>query len=194
LVGGADKSREKGAGRVMMLGIVSQSCRKTTVFCTTDLTAPHTWRRAGSQKEDKAKAIIAVLAIALHSAITYAQTTAFTYQGHLNNAAVPANGNYEMQFMLFDAVAGGAQVGGTVTNASVTTVIGAFSTDSRSEQMEISSVPEITTAMGSLIRPSFDHRARRGSLRFDDRRNADRAVRREWRSPAGKRISSLAWD
>ena len=33
---------------------------------------------------------------------TFAQTTAFTYQGKLSDWANPANANYDMQFKLFD--------------------------------------------------------------------------------------------
>ena len=57
-----------------------------------------------------------------------AQTTSFSYQGHLNNGAVPANGNYEMEFKVFDAIAGGAQIGDTLTDASVSVINGTFST------------------------------------------------------------------
>ena len=39
--------------------------------------------------------------ILLLSIAIQAQTTAFSYQGHLNNAGAPANGNDEMQFKLF---------------------------------------------------------------------------------------------
>ena len=55
-----------------------------------------------------------------------AQTTAFTYQGRLNDSSVAANGTYEMQFGLFDAVSGGTQIGSTVTNSNVSVVSGVF--------------------------------------------------------------------
>ena len=41
-----------------------------------------------------------------------AQTTQFTYQGKLSDASSPANGSYDFQFKLFDALSGGAQQGG----------------------------------------------------------------------------------
>lgn len=44
-----------------------------------------------------------------------AQTTAFTYQGRLNEAGNPANGIYDLQFALFDAASGGTQQSGTWT-------------------------------------------------------------------------------
>ncbi len=53
-------------------------------------------------------------------------TSAFTYQGRLNDAGQPANGTYAMQFALFDAAAGGAQIGSTISNATVQVVGGIF--------------------------------------------------------------------
>ncbi len=57
-----------------------------------------------------------------------AQTTAFTYQGKLTDGANPANGNYDLQFKLFDTVTvgTGTQQGATVTKASVAVTAGIF--------------------------------------------------------------------
>src|SRR3989442_1261536 len=44
-----------------------------------------------------------------------AQGTAFTYQGRLNDGGAPANGAYDLEFRVFDALSGGGQQGGTVT-------------------------------------------------------------------------------
>jgi hypothetical protein len=57
-----------------------------------------------------------------------AQGTAFTYQGHLQNNGSPANGNYDLQFSLFDASTNGDQVGSTVTNFAVRVTNGQFTT------------------------------------------------------------------
>ncbi len=47
--------------------------------------------------------------------------TGITYQGFLKQNGVPANGTFPMQFQLFDAMAGGTQVGPTLTpNVPVT--------------------------------------------------------------------------
>ncbi len=46
---------------------------------------------------------------------TYAQGTAFTYQGFLTSLGAPANGAYDLQFALFDAASGGVQQGSLVT-------------------------------------------------------------------------------
>ncbi|HBE83699.1 MAG TPA: hypothetical protein PLN05_06705 [Pyrinomonadaceae bacterium] len=56
-----------------------------------------------------------------------AQTTAFTYQGKLNDGGTAANGSYDMLFKLFDAQADGAQVGGTLNITNVQAVAGIFS-------------------------------------------------------------------
>lgn len=55
-----------------------------------------------------------------------AQTTAFTYQGKLTDSSQPANGTYDFQFKLFDALNAGAQVGSTVASNSVAVSNGVF--------------------------------------------------------------------
>ena len=67
-----------------------------------------------------------MLLFLLGSSATQAQTTAFTYQGKLTDAGQPANGNFDLQFKLFDAVSGGTQQGGTLTNPTVAVSNGVF--------------------------------------------------------------------
>jgi len=55
-----------------------------------------------------------------------AQTASFTYQGKLTDNTVAANGTYQMQFALFDAVSNGNQVGATLTNPTVQVSNGIF--------------------------------------------------------------------
>lgn len=55
-----------------------------------------------------------------------AQGTAFSYQGQLTVAGLPANGSYDMEFALFNAASGGAQVGGSVTNLATALTNGLF--------------------------------------------------------------------
>jgi hypothetical protein len=50
----------------------------------------------------------------------------FTYQGQLNTGSGPANGQYDFQFLLFDALTGGTQVGTTQTSTNVTVANGLF--------------------------------------------------------------------
>ena len=39
---------------------------------------------------------------------------AFTYQGYLEDLGAPANGPYDFEFKLYDAVSGGSQAGSTI--------------------------------------------------------------------------------
>lgn len=52
--------------------------------------------------------------------------TAFTYQGRLTDAGVPATGSYDMQFTLFGASTGGSVVGSPVTVSPVAVASGLF--------------------------------------------------------------------
>lgn len=55
-----------------------------------------------------------------------AQTTAFTYQGRLNDGAGPANGSYDLSFALYDAAGAGGQLGGSITNTATAVSNGLF--------------------------------------------------------------------
>src|SRR5215469_6594890 len=55
-----------------------------------------------------------------------AQSTAFTYQGRLNNDQGPANGSYDFRFTLFDSSTNGNQQGLTVTNTFTAVSNGQF--------------------------------------------------------------------
>lgn len=74
----------------------------------------------------KIRATILILVLCGSQAL--AQTTAFNYQGKLTDAGNPANGNYLLQFKLFTAAAGGAQIGATVSDVAVTVSQGIFTT------------------------------------------------------------------
>jgi hypothetical protein len=69
-----------------------------------------------------------VLAILIAAATARAQTTAFTFQGRLNDTGVPANGNYDMQLTLFDTATSGTgtQIGSTITLPGVKVTSGVF--------------------------------------------------------------------
>ncbi len=54
---------------------------------------------------------------------------AFTYQGRLIDDSAPANGLYDLRFILFDAESGGAQVGPTVEKANVIVTNALFTTE-----------------------------------------------------------------
>src|SRR6266853_1578935 len=56
----------------------------------------------------------------------FAQGTAFTYQGRLNDGASAANGVYDLAFALFDGPSGGGLIGNTITNNAVGVTNGLF--------------------------------------------------------------------
>jgi hypothetical protein len=73
-------------------------------------------------------ALVAALAVTISgSTSVLAQTTSFTYQGKLTDAGTAANGIFDFEFRLFDATAGGAQIGSTVSRNDVPVTDGIFS-------------------------------------------------------------------
>lgn len=72
--------------------------------------------------------LILLATLLVSSVAAMAQSTAFSYQGRMTDGANAANGTYEIQFKLFDAVTGGTQVGTTFipTPAGVVVTNGAF--------------------------------------------------------------------
>jgi len=68
-----------------------------------------------------------LLLLTLCAGSVLAQGTAFTYQGKLSDGGTAANGNYDLQFALFDAAAGGSQVSATQTLNTVAVSGGIFS-------------------------------------------------------------------
>ena len=73
------------------------------------------------------KFIAALTMVIFLAATAWSQTTAFTYQGRLTDGGTPANGNYDLQFALFDSASGGAQIGTTQTVNTVAVMSGIFS-------------------------------------------------------------------
>src|SRR6266516_657477 len=84
---------------------------------------------------------LVLLLVSISSSMAQGQgpTTSFTYQGRLTDSGTAANGNYDLQFALFDSVAGGAQIGSTLTRTSVAARVGSFMT--LSPRQQISSTP-----------------------------------------------------
>lgn len=70
--------------------------------------------------------LFVLLMMLIFSRAALAQSTAFTYQGKLTDAGNPANGNYDLQFKLFDVLAGGAQQGATLVRNPVAASAGVF--------------------------------------------------------------------
>src|ERR1035438_4017734 len=70
---------------------------------------------------------LAMLALlTLNSQSAFAQGTAFTYQGQLQNNGSPASGTHHLQFSRFNVSIGGAAVAGPVTTNGVIVTNGLF--------------------------------------------------------------------
>jgi len=69
---------------------------------------------------------LALVAILFWAGAVSGQTTSFSYQGRLTDGGTAANGNYDLQFTLFDSAAGGAQIGATQTVPTVAVASGIF--------------------------------------------------------------------
>ncbi len=68
------------------------------------------------------------LALLLGALPTFAQGTAFNYQGHLDVSNSPAYGNFDLQFALYANSTGGSPTAGPVTNTAVAVTNGIFTT------------------------------------------------------------------
>jgi len=64
--------------------------------------------------------------LVLLAAAAGAQTSSITYQGQLCSGGAPANGNYDLQFSLFDSAISGSQIGGAVNVAPLAVSNGLF--------------------------------------------------------------------
>src|SRR6476619_390752 len=73
-------------------------------------------------------ALALLLTLNLQLSIAFAQGTAFTYQGRLNDGASLANGRYDLQFILFNVNQFGFPVGPILTNANLVVNSGLFTT------------------------------------------------------------------
>jgi hypothetical protein len=72
--------------------------------------------------------LIFVISLIVLAAVqtAHGQTSTFTYQGRLTEGGNPASGAYQMQFKLFDSLAGPTQIGSTLADVPVTVAQGVF--------------------------------------------------------------------
>src|SRR2546427_9529810 len=70
--------------------------------------------------------ILLVVVLTMGASTAFAQTSSFTYQGRLTDGGSAANGNYDLQFALFDSLSGGAQIGSTQTLNTLAVSNGVF--------------------------------------------------------------------
>jgi hypothetical protein len=69
---------------------------------------------------------LALCGLLFSESLASGQGTAFAYQGRLNDGGAPANGNYDLEFSLYDAVTNGNQVGPALTNSDTLVSNGCF--------------------------------------------------------------------
>ena len=74
----------------------------------------------------KSALILTALALLAGANRGAAQGTAFTYQGRLTESGAPANGLYDLQFIIYNASRGGSQAGPILTNAATVVSNGLF--------------------------------------------------------------------
>jgi Chaperone of endosialidase len=70
--------------------------------------------------------LLFLLSFNLQLSTAFAQGTAFTYQGRLNDGANPANGSYDLMFTLFATNSSGVPIAGPVTNSATAISNGLF--------------------------------------------------------------------
>ena len=73
-----------------------------------------------------ALALLALAAVNSKLSTAFAQGTAFNYEGQLMDTGSPANGFYDLQFILYNASIGGDQVGPILTNTATPVSNGLF--------------------------------------------------------------------
>src|SRR5438552_9757295 len=84
-------------------------------------------KRIWSNRKDFGRQLIFIGILLGFAAGTHAQVTEFTYQGQLQSSSALATGNFDFEFLLYDAAIGGSQVGATLTKGSVAVANGTFS-------------------------------------------------------------------
>ena len=72
--------------------------------------------------------VVAVFVLIASSLAALAQGTAFTYQGVLSSAGVPAEGSFDLRFGLYTNLSTGNQIGSLETNTAVGVTNGLFTT------------------------------------------------------------------
>jgi hypothetical protein len=108
---------------------------------------------------------VGALACALATVPAFGQTsvgTAFTYQGRLTDGGSPANGAYDLRFVLLTADVGGSQVGPILTREDVTVTNGLFSVSldfgasaftGEARWLEVAARPGASTGVFSILSP-----------------------------------------
>ncbi len=86
---------------------------------------PRRNRVKAGQRLAKGTGLLAFFLLCVSTAFAQG-TTAFTYQGWLNDSGNPAQGIYDLRFAIFDAASGGSLVAGPLTNSPTGVTNGIF--------------------------------------------------------------------
>lgn len=73
--------------------------------------------------------IVCGLVVGMLASLSAAHPTVFTFQGRLSSGGAPSDGVHDLRFRLFDAAAGGAQLGATVCADNVPVAQGMFTVE-----------------------------------------------------------------
>jgi hypothetical protein len=94
---------------------------------------PYIFSHLGRTRRHSCRFLLAALLLAALGLATGASAapvgTGFTYQGRLMDEGLPADGSYDLQFKLYDAAAGGLQLGSTVALAGIAAQDGRFTVE-----------------------------------------------------------------
>src|SRR5438477_4258630 len=111
-------------------GLASTETTPTFFFPFSLSCAPSPWPspkgRGKAARRHFVGALFMVLCLFAGASAVFAQTSSFIYQGRLTDGGTAANGNYDLQFGLFDSLSGGTQVGSTQTLNTVAVSNGVF--------------------------------------------------------------------
>jgi hypothetical protein len=122
---------------------------------------------------------------AWHAVVVQAQSSVITYQGHLADNGQPANGAYDLRFILYDMLIGGAQQGPivmledvTVANGNFTVQLdfGAVSFPGAARWLEISVRPGASVGLFTVLTPRQSVAATPYAIRSLSAANADAAA------------------
>jgi hypothetical protein len=77
-------------------------------------------------KRPMKKTIASIIVLTFFVIAANGQTTEFTFQGSLRDSGGPVNGDFDLEFALFDSVSGGVQIGSTQARPLVAVAAGRF--------------------------------------------------------------------
>src|SRR5438552_9876838 len=125
-----NKKRPLPLGEGWGEGLASTRANPAFFFPFSLSCAPSPWPSPKGRGKAARRYFVGALFMALclfaGASAVFAQTSSFIYQGRLTDGGTAANGNYDLQFALFDSLSGGAQVGSTQTINTVPVSNGVF--------------------------------------------------------------------